>query len=327
MVQRRIPLIEATIESVLKAGRGYPDPQWLADYRGISVADAYEAIQAHYDSTDWGSLAMKKPEMPPMPDKKVLKVKNPWKDKSGDDHFHELPKGIIRIIFAVVSVLAAIRSFGFVYGWFAQWDTGLMSIIMAIIITLAMITLPQASIILFKERRWLLFGGTLLLVVVMVSFSMVTTVQGLYTSHSNSLKSHSEANAANINNAASIKQLETRGMQITSDKKLDTEERALIPDQMKQYKPGTIEYNRLANRLQSLKERIDGANNELDLIQKRIDSKVNDKVYVIERPDFFTYLESVTNIPKDNLEFGTSISVSVVIDVAGPVFATIAMFL
>jgi hypothetical protein len=327
MAQRRIPPIDATIESVLKAGRGYPEPQWLADYRGISVQDAYSAIQRHYDTTDWGELAAKKPEMPPMPSKKDLKDKNPWKNKSNDDHFHELPKGVLRIIFALVSIIAGIRSFGFVYGWFSQWDNGFMSVAMAVIITVSMICLPQAAIILFRERRWFLFGISIFLVVVMVSFSMVTTVQGLYSSRSTSLKNHSEANAANSKTADEIKRLEDRGLQITADKLQDTQERSLIPAKMQQYDPGTIEYNRLATRLQSLKERIDGANNELTLIQKRIDSKVSDKVYIIERDDFFTYLEGVTIIPKANLEFGTSISVSVVIDIAGPVFATIAMFL
>lgn len=326
MAQRRIPPINSTIESVLKAGRGYPEPQWLADYRGIPVMDAYEAIQAHFDSTDWGSLAIKKPVMPSVPEKKA-QVKNPWKGKTADDHFHAIPKGILRGIFGALSIIAGIRSFGFVYGWFAQGDSGFMSIIMAIIITISIIALPQVAIISLKEKRRFLFSVTIFLVVIMVSFSMVTTVQGLYTSRSNALKSHSEASAANSKVAGELKALELRGQQIAADKQQDTEERSLIPAQMQKYEPGTVGYNRLNNRLSNLKDRIDGYNNTLKLIQSSIDSKVSDKTYVIERDDFFTYLESVTNVPKSNLEFSASIAVSIVIDIAGPIFATIAMFL
>jgi hypothetical protein len=326
MAQRRIPPIDATIDSVLKADRGYPSPSWLADYRGISIQAAYEAIKAHYDRSAWESLGISKPTLPPMPDKKELS-KNPWKSMTANEHFHAIPKGILRVLFGIISVIAGVRSFGFIYGWFAQWDTGFMSVMMAVIITVAMISLPQAAIILFREGRWFLFIVSMFLVVVMVSFSMVTTVQGLYTSRSNSLKAHSEANSTNSKTADEIKRLELRGQQITADKLQDTQERSLIPAQMQKYEPGTIEYNRLANRLASLKDRIDGANTELKLIQSRIDSKVSDKVYVIERDDFFTYIEGVTGIRKADAEFGTSISVSIVIDIAGPVFATIAMFL
>ena len=329
MAQRRIPPIDATIESVLKAGRGYPEPQWLADYRGISIQDAYVAIQKHYDTTDWGALALKKPEMPsmPLPVEQKKEEKNPWKGKSSIEHFHEMPKGILKITFGVISIIAGIRSFGFVYGWFSQWDNGAMSVIMSIIITVSMIALPQAAIILLRERRWLLFLVSLFFVATIVSFAMVTTIQGLYVSRSNALKSHSEATATNSKNANELKQLELRGQQIAADKLQDSQERDLIPGQLKDYKPGTIEYNRLANRLANLKDRIDGYNNSLKLIQDRIDANLKDKVYVIERDDFFTYLESVTGINKTNIEFGLSVSVSIVIDIAGPVFATIAMFL
>lgn len=327
MATRKLPTIEATIESVLKAGRGYPDAQWLADYRGITPSEAYEAIEAHYNGTDWGSLAVKKPPMPSAPDPKIKEKKLPYGNKTNLEHFHDMPKGILKVIFAILSIMAAIRSFGFIYGWFSQWDTGFFSVLMACILTGAMIALPQAAIIFKKTKRYVLLATCCILIFFAITFSMVTTVAGLYNDRSKTLHESSIAGATNAANMDEIAKLEKRGLEVASDKKIDSDEMVTLQAKLANYEPGTLEYNRIVNRVDNLKKRLDGYRNTLSLIQKQIDSKIDSKVYVIERDDFFTYIEGVTGVKRSESEFGISVVVSIIVDIAGPVFATIALFL
>ena len=198
---------------------------------------------------------------------------------------------------------------------------------MATILTGAMIALPQAAIIFRKEKRHFMFVICAFIICIAISFSMVTTIAGLYNDLSMSVEANSKAQAANSQNKDEIDRIEQQMQKIASDKMLDTNELATLQEKLKKYEPGTMEYNRVVNRSDNLKLRIDGYNNTSAMMQSRLDSKLDNKVYIIQRPDFFTYLQTVTGIKRDESEFGISIVVSIIVDIAGPVFATIALFL
>lgn len=327
MATLKLPKIETTIESVLKRGQGYPDVKWLAEYRGITQQEAYDAIIKHSAETNWGALAMDKPPLPPAPEKITHAEKKIASSKSNDNHIHDLPKEILRGVFGILSIIAGIRSWGFVYNWFAQWDSGFFSVIMATILTGAMIALPQAAIIFKREKRYVMLTISALIILFSVLFSMATTVAGLYNDRSKLIHAQSLAQASNKGNSEEVARLEKRGQEISADKAMDARELEALQDKIKPYQPGTMEYNRISVRIDNIKKRIDGYSNTIRLIQDRIDSKITDKSYVIEREDFFSYLESVSGIKKNEAEFGVSIIVSVIVDIAGPVFATIALFL
>lgn len=327
MAKHRLPTIENTIESVLKGGKGYPDVNWLADYRGITPQEAYDSIVKHQGETNWGALAMEKPKLPEAPPALSHKPKIPYANKTNAQHLHDLPKGILRGIFGILSIMAGIRSWGFIYGWFSQWDSGFFSVLMAFILTGIIIALPQAAIIFKREKRYFMLAVSSFLIIIAVTFSMVATVAGLYNDRSKSLHEASLASAANKGTMAEIERLEEQGKQTASDKLLDSNELTTLQSKLKEYEPATLEYNRVVNRVDNLKKRIDGYNNTIRMIQERIENKATEKVYVIERDDFFTYLEGVTGVKKAESEFSVSVVISIIIDIAGPVLASIALFL
>lgn len=83
MAKVRLPPIEDTIESVLKAGQGYPDIPWLAQYQGVSYDEAYNAIINHYNNTNWGALALDKPPLPAPPVKEKHRRNESEQEKVG----------------------------------------------------------------------------------------------------------------------------------------------------------------------------------------------------------------------------------------------------
>jgi len=103
----RLPQIKDTIESVLKAGRGYPDVPWLASYQGVSYDEAYNAVLEHYNTTNWGALAL---DRPPLPNKEAQPESIKSYTKSKGIGFFD--KVVVRFISGIKSFVFLSASFG-----------------------------------------------------------------------------------------------------------------------------------------------------------------------------------------------------------------------
>jgi len=329
---RKLPTIESTIMAVVKTGNGYPDPDWLASYRGISQDAAYAAMVEHRANTDWQSMDIPVPPMPKAPDREIslddvtVRVDNGGRVNSIHS-IHSIPKDILKGVFAILSILCAIRSWGFVYTWFAQWDSGFFSVILASILVGVQIAMPQAIIFAVREYRYALTTICTLVVVISVLFSMITTIGGLYNDRSKSIQfaSAQDSQSAGVNDQ--LQRLELENSRILDGQKIDIVELGTLQKNLEKYQPGTYEYNRTVNRIDAVKARIDAANAKVaknDSVRLSVSSAV---VYTVKRNDFYQFLDDITGLDTKLLEFIISIIVSIIVDIAGPVFATLALFL
>ena len=326
---RKIPTIESTLDAVIKSGKGYPEPEWLASYRGISVDEAYSAMVSHRANANWELIGVSQPVMPVKPisvdmSEIEVSIENPSKHHMLNS-VHNAPKDILRIIFAALSVLTAIRSWGFIYGWFAQWDSGIMSAIMAFILCGALITLPQAIIIAWQEQRIGIMIITSMLVIVCVIFSMIATIGGLYNDRSQSIETSQDTDS--VKNEAILSQMDSALSDSRKDKESDSIELSLLQRNIGKYEVGTIEYNRTVNRIDATNARIATTNAKIENLNGQKNKILEKKNFSVKRNGFYGFLATVTGAKESDIEFGISLIVSAIVDISGPVFATLALFL
>lgn len=318
---KKAPPVKESIESVLKAGDGYPDPAWLSNYCKITYEDAAEAIQAHKDGTDWGTLEQRDIHIQMHETDSTTA-----KEKPLYHSVHDLPKNILKAIFAILALLAAARSFGFIYGWFVQWDNWFYSLVMAAMLVGCSVTMPQALVLTIRENRKVLAVMSLFLVIVTIAFSMVCTSGGLYNDRSQKLTVTKTSQIEMERNRAIIASLDSDEQRILSDKESDTRELGLLQSKMEQSVTGTYEYNRSVNRIDSIKGRIDSYNKRLDVISEKKKS-IDLQQVAIERNDFFTFLASIFGVRQEEIEFLSLVVISIIVDIAGPILAALAIFL
>ena len=111
------------------------------------------------------------------------------------------------------------------------------------------------------------------------------------------------------------------------DKESDSIELSLLQRNIGKYEVGTIEYNRTVNRIDATNARIATTNAKIENLNGQKNKILEKKNFSVKRNGFYGFLATVTGAKESDIEFGISLIVSAIVDISGPVFATLALFL
>lgn len=255
-----------------------------------------------------------------------IKVKpkrvRPSRAKKKKFDFHDVPLPVIRFVAVIISVIAIIRSFGYILSYFLRVDTAFFAILMALMIVLVSFIAPQVLIHSTRAKKYFVALLAVILMGLFTFFNIWVTTSGLKYAR-NQADYYVASGQENIVKAKRrIEEINRKLIALESDKAVEAKERDTLQydfDRLtKEEKVGTPEYNSTRSRLNLAKERYDKVNNqitELDNEKKELEK--------IEGLDSVIIKDEATKQKEASMDVIFAIS----LDVAGPIFLAFSLFL
>lgn len=289
-----------------------PSPEWLFSKKyAKTLEQAQEAIEymAH-------TPQVHTPGIQAQPVKKAHKF-----------DFHNLPIPVIRIMAAVISVFSAIRSGGYVYGYFNAMDNSFNAGIMALMVVAVSLVFPQVVIQLLREpiKRKIFIGVVGLASITFLGFSIFTSINGLYSARSSSIELQSASRGELVLSSSRLDDIKSLLSDLDIQSKGFQGQIQLIQKNLGEYAPGSVEYNRT-------KSNLNGANDELAKIQVRKSELMAERAKILSNPEVQKTVrqDSISWLSKSfgvDIELWITITFAVALDLVGPASLAICLFL
>lgn len=258
--------------------------------------------------------------------KSEVKIKpkriRPSRAKKKKFDFHNVPLPVIRVIAVIISLIAIVRSFGYILSYFLRVDTPFFAILMALMIVLVSFIAPQVLIHSTRAKKYFV---TLLAVVLMglfTFFNIWVTTSGLKYARNQSDYYVSSGQEHIVKAKRRIEEINKKLITLETDKSVEARERDTLQfdfDRLtKEEKVGTTEYNSTRSRLNLAKERYDKVN--IQITELEDEKKELEK---IEGLDSVIIKDETTKQREASMDVIFAIS----LDVAGPIFLAFSLFL
>lgn len=320
MSDKTVPSLKTWIRSAEKNNGSLPEAEKLALWGKVSVDEAQKALEEYVEPKT--KQAPKPTDQVPKADASTIESRPVVQTTVEGGSLHSLPRQIIKAgtgFLAIASMVWAwsnVRSFfSFAPGW---------EYLIATVVTGILFIFPQAAPLLpkwsaMKAITWPSFGAALLL-------CMITTVSSNYTNRQ-----------ALMDSMLTVRSAVTQAEQVSS--LVDSDRNRM----QEQYKSDSLALSKARAKLDALEygkgsywtvfsqvnklEKAVAADNQI-LAGMASELKVQSKVLnTVVKKDFYGWIESVTGWPAEQVEFWVGMIPPLIVDVAGPVAARLALFL
>lgn len=238
--------------------------------------------------------------------------------EAGIEKIHELPISFLRGVCGLVSVVALIRSTGYVFDYFYRNDFVFWAILVSFVFVATIFITPQLIVTGIRQKK---FGIALLGVVLLIPFSFATiTITMDEIAFKRSLKQIEVV----VGQESIIKAQKEVG-QLDADIKAweltqaqDMAERTVLLSQFAKMDEANGAYWQTKSSLSSLKKSIDTTKKDIDNAKKRREVLVNTEGYETTKTETLDGREIDTN---------RDMAFAIALDIVGPVFFAFALFL
>jgi hypothetical protein len=308
--------IEETLSHLWKKNGFIPGgASWVAARFRIPL----ETAKAILERFERGAGAIEKPA--PKPRQKRQPVITEIK---ADPHLLSVKQ--LKIMAYILALIAGVRSWVYVYEFYAKTDHFFLAAMMAALVVGATFVFPQIAVYAIKNKikhRFKLSGAILILAVLSIGFSMVATVAGIYNARGAEFEKIASLEASQKNYAILLAGFE-------KDEKRLTDEMTTLQTDVKELKalravekPFTWQYNSIGQKVDRKEKRISEISVELsEIASKKV--AVSPPEY---RDDFYGWLSGALGISRESLELIIAIGPALIVDLVGPIALGVGLFL
>jgi len=236
-------------------------------------------------------------------------------------------KYVLKKVALSIGVLSCIQSMYFSFQWFSDKLPPIFAFIMALIIVASSTLLPEFAIMLFK-RFWLAGVCIALIGLLAMSFSMMSTIAGLYNARSSAIKIESVVNLENNKNLRLLESAKSESLRLS--KEIDRLNREIDANLAKSASPfsSKAQINTADYYVQKGKKDRADYEAKLSIIVKEV-SRLDSIAIVtkVDRKDFYSFVAGLFGWDADALEFVFASFPAVFLDVIAPVMIGVALFL
>jgi len=233
----------------------------------------------------------------------------------------------LRIIALAIALLASFQSCYYSFDWFKALLPIPFAVIMALIIVASAVLLPEFAIMMDKRSR--LSGvGIALIALLAISFSMMSTVAGLYNARSESVKTETVVNADNDKNIRLLDDAKAESARLT--KEIERLNREIDLNLAKSANPlmSKAQINTADYYVQKGKKDRADYESKLAISNKEV-ARLNDVTIItkVDREDFYTFIALLFGFNSEVVEFLFAAFPSIFLDIIAPVMLGVALFL
>jgi hypothetical protein len=301
--------LTSVIRLVIDGHGKLPSANWLAMTAKVSTEEAQQALDAYQVQEAPFQTVKEAPTVAP----ELEPVKHP----------HSLPVQALRIIAGVLAGAAIIRAVFYALGWFGG-ESDWLAWLMAILVVGVTVLMPQMAVILWRNGNRGLSVLAGVLTVIVMAFSMLLTVGGIYNSRTDRANADAVVQAEAVKAGERMADLVKRETALMSSIQSAVLEQDRIQRQLDGLAVDAPGYWSVQNRLDRQVKRIDTLRGDLLNLGKE---KASLDALVTPRQDFFQWLGEFLGIGADGVEFWAAVTPALIIDVAAPVLLFVVFFL
>jgi len=268
---------------------------------------------------------------PIVPEKPIIEAK--FAEKSPIQPLKSLKSGnitqkqVLKVIAGGIAVLSAFQSCYYSFSWFSALLPTPFAVIMALIIVASSVLLPEFAIMLFK-RFWLAGICIALIGLLAMSFSMMSTIAGLYNARTQAVKTESVVNAENDTNLRLLESAKVERIRL--EKEIDRLNREIDANLAKSSSPFSTKQQVNTADYYVQKGKKDRVDYEAKLSKISIELSRLDSIVIVtkvDRQDFYSFIAGLFGWNADALEFSFAAFPSLFLDIIAPVMLGVALFL
>jgi hypothetical protein len=239
----------------------------------------------------------------------------------------------LRLAAVAISFVATAMSVYYSYAWFAQSLPFIGASSMAFIMVACISLAPQFVIMLFSKKTASAIIAAIIISLVAIpaaTFSMGTTVGGLYNKRSRTISESMLAKEHGDAAKAMRDRIDSKIERIKGDIASAKEEESIYWERytaLSNAALGSRAESLLKDRLDSARGRVETKEAELaSVLQEKEESQANEVIKVV-RDDFYTWIAARFNLPVDDAEFALLSFPAIFIDIVAPTMLAVALFL
>lgn len=250
-------------------------------------------------------------------------------------------KNIVNIILRIVMILigfgAGIISFWFTMVWFQEFLNLFLSALLSLIMILFSITSFEIIIYLWKNKSFILVFTFSILWIVVVSFSMFSTVAGQYNKRMTKIIKLEEKKYKNLSKITMLKNIIDSEKEIKIElkqkrEKLKSHQNLLIQFYDLEYRRKNWRlYWNILNQVNAIEKEIRKLLYQLKDIRKdkiieakKTKGRIDHKIIKV---DFYSWIGKLFKIKSDQIQFWISIFPAVFVDLVCPIAFAVGLFL
>jgi len=272
-------------------------------------------IKDDFIKDDFLKFEFKKPKTTKKATTKKVKVDTKLKHT-------EVPLGVIKVISALVSMIAVVRTFAYDYIYYLTLDHPFFAMMLAALLVMVSFTSPQVVIYAWEKRN--IFIGIIALIFVVLSsyYSIFVTKETIRLKReSNNIELTTNQEEV-IRARVRVDEILILEKQLLSDREVEARERDSLQSASEKLiaerKDGSWEYNSMRTRLAASKERYDNLSKQILAIQ--------DERNRLRSIDGF-YSQHVKTDKEKTIESSRDLVFAIFLDFVGPVFMAFSLFL
>lgn len=229
----------------------------------------------------------------------------------------------IRVIFFIVSVACIYMSIYYSRLWLLDFLDPFKATILSMVMVFYLVFAPEGAQVFYKNNKKILGGFIIFTGIIVMVFSMVSTVAGQYNTRTKDIIVSGES-TKNIR----LEMLMEKKEQVKKSLDLLEKDFTLTQKQMDSIQPEDKKYDQLFWKNYRIKNDIKKQQEEYQKTIKEIEGFLSTEPDVIEkqeRKDFYFFIWSITGLNKSALEFWLSLFPALFIDIIAPLGMFIAL--
>jgi hypothetical protein len=330
-VSKAKSLIERHIEHYKK----FPKISWLAER--IELTE-YSTVKLLRHLVDIGYLSRNYNQYTIRTDKP--ETKQMGRNRITDFQYSNTPIVIIRIIMAIVGTGATFMSIYYTNKWLADFLPAALSLLLSTIMILFSISAFETIVIFVRRRAYYIIAVFSILWLIVLTFSMVSTIAGQYNSRIDSVILWTEENSDTIHQKLILDSYNSSEAEILL--RIDDKRKELNSLQIILSEFDTLEERKEDWRFYwSTKNQMDDVNSHLEKLREELNAERRRKVELLESQteaglvnettievkSFYAWLSEIVRGNPQMIEFWLSVFPAVFIDLISPLALAVAMFL
>lgn len=290
-----------------------PSAEWLARTAKVTPEEAQQQLDQYVTQEAPFQTVTEAPTDAP-----ALTVEQPV------SHVHGVPMAVLRWIAGILAAGATIRAMFYALGWFHQGDDEALSWLTSGLVVGVTVVMPQMAVVLWRNGSTWLSALAFVLTAVVMSFSMLMTVGGIYNARTAEYNAHQSVQDANLRMQRQLVDIADKEAVIAKQIESATREQARLQTVLDGMAPGDAGYSAAQARLDKQTKRVDTLRGDLYNLGTE---KAGIKAVEMPRQDFFDWIGEMIGWSRGTVEFVSALIPAIVIDVAAPVLLFVVLFI
>lgn len=237
---------------------------------------------------------------------------------------------VFKIITVIIGIIAAYMSVYFTLQWFAVMLNAFHAVLLSIAIVGFSIISFEAVVIFNRLKKYFVSVIFSILWVIVVVFSMSSTIAGQYNKYMKQDIQQTESNTGNRNVRLLYDNYNNRIADLKIDIESKLKERSKLLEMLEKTEDvQSRDYKDINYRIYLKDSQIKKIRNDINDIQRKIDKILqnNNNVSNSEKPDFFEWLSDIFGISSTLIQFWLNLFPAVFIDIVAPLSFVVILLL